>query len=262
MKVVACQFAIAWENPEANFDTVTRLLESTDVEPGSLIVLPEMFATGFSMNVARIANNPQVRPFLAETARRYQSWLVGGYVAQAPDGRGLNQALVYDPQGVEIGSYDKVHPFSYAGEDKVYAAGQSLQVVSVAGFKLCPLVCYDLRFPELFRAATVKGADLFVVIANWPEPRTAHWSTLLQARAIENQAFVVGVNRTGQDPKLSYAGHSCLISPKGERLVELGDAPGAASTDMDPADVSNWRQQFPALQDIRFPFQPPDRAVN
>lgn len=262
MKVVACQFAITWENPEANFATVSQLLESTEVEPGSLIVLPEMFATGFSMNVDRIANNPLVRPFLSDLARRYQSWLVGGYVSLAPDGRGLNQALVYDPQGAEIGSYNKVHPFSFAGEDKVYAAGESLQLVSIGGFTMCPLVCYDLRFPELFRAATVKGADFFVVIANWPEPRTAHWSSLLQARAIENQAFVVGVNRTGRDPKLTYAGHSCIISPKGDRLIELGDAPGAASTDIELHEVTNWRTQFPALQDIRFPFHPKNESIS
>ncbi|MCS1411640.1 MAG: 2-oxoglutaramate amidase [Verrucomicrobia subdivision 3 bacterium] len=256
MKIYGCQFTIQWEAPEANFQTVTDLLKSADVKPDSLIVLPEMFATGFSMNVAKIADNSLTTPFLAETAKRYHSWVIGGHVAKANDGRGLNQAFVLAPSGEQAGVYTKIHPFSFSGENKSYAPGSSIQLFDAGPFRICPLICYDLRFPEIFRTATQDGANVFAVIANWPKPRTAHWLTLLQARAIENQAYVIGINRTGEDPKLHYPGCSIIVSPQGEVMAEGGSVPGLVTADIDLESLTTWRTQFPALQDMRQPFVP------
>jgi len=256
MRIIGCQYSITWESPEANFESVNQLLKTTDIEPESLIVLPEMFATGFSMNVDRIADNPLIKPYLAALALEHQSWIIAGYVTHSPDGRGSNQALIYSPAGTQVGSYDKIHPFSFGGEDKVYAPGKTVHVFEVGDFRICPFVCYDLRFPEIFRTATQMGANTFVVIANWPSPRTAHWTALLRARAIENQAFVVGVNRTGKDPKVSYSGQSVVFSPLGEIISEQDESTSTLEAILEFSQLEEWRKKFPALQDIHQSFTP------
>lgn len=258
MNIIACQYPIAWESPEENFSQVQTLLNAEAIEPGSLIILPEMFASGFSMNVASIADGPGIKPFLQKVARKYQSWIIAGYVSSSADGRGLNLALIYDPDGTERAAYTKIHPFSYAGEDKVYAPGTDIELITIEGFCVCPFICYDLRFPEVFRTATVQGADTFVVIANWPAPRTQHWTRLLQARAIENQAYVIGVNRTGKDPKLSYDGASIVVDPQGETVASLGHQTECLRADLHREQIDTWRKRFPALQDCHHRFTPPD----
>ncbi len=257
MNIIACQFQIAWEDPEANLAKVTELLNQREIVPGSLIVLPELFATGFSMNIESIADAPGVKPFLETLARRYQSWIIAGHVAKSSDGRGLNLALVYEPSGQQLCSYTKIHPFSYGGEDKVYAPGSEVKVISIGDFQVCPFVCYDLRFPEIFRTAAVQGANTFVVIANWPAARTHHWTTLLQARAIENQAYVVGLNRTGTDPKLEYDGASLVVDPQGVTVASLANEEACLEAKISKEKMVSWRQRFPALQDSHHSFSPP-----
>jgi omega-amidase len=256
MRIIGCQYGITWESPEANFRAVDQLLESSAIDSESLIVLPEMFATGFSMNVDRIADNPLIKPYLADLALKHRSWIIAGNVTRAPDGRGSNQALIFSPAGTQVGSYNKIHPFSFGGEDKVYAPGETVHVFDVGNFRICPFVCYDLRFPEIFRTATQMGANTFVVIANWPSPRTAHWTALLRARAIENQAFVVGVNRTGKDPKLNYSGHSVVFTPLGETISEQDESTSTVDAILDLPALEEWRGKFPALQDIHQSFIP------
>ena len=256
MRIIGCQYSITWESPEANFESVNQLLEGSEFETESLIILPEMFATGFSMNVDRIADDPLIKPFLGALALKYRSWIIAGYVTRSPDGRGSNQALIYSPEGTQMGSYDKIHPFSFGGEDKVYAPGETVHVFEVGDFRICPFVCYDLRFPEIFRTATRMGANTFVVIANWPSPRTAHWTALLRARAIENQAFVVGVNRTGKDPKVSYSGQSIVFNPLGEIISEQDESTSTLDATLEMVELEEWRKKFPALQDIHQSFTP------
>src|SRR5581483_11109551 len=196
MKIIGCQFDIAWEDKPANFARVRSLLETRRPLAGELVLLPEMFATGFSMNVAQIAE-PEGGPtetFLRETARELQIDLLGGFVRRE-QGRGSNQAVCYDPQGRELARYRKLHPFTFGGESDHYAPGTQIVTFDWHGVRVSPFICYDLRFPEVFRAAMAQGAELLAVIANWPEAREAHWITLLRARAIENQAYVAGVNR-------------------------------------------------------------------
>jgi omega-amidase len=253
MNVVCIQFDIAWEDKSSNFAAVRRLLASAAVPPGALVVLPEMFSTGFSMNVAGVAEGPDApaEAFLAATARELEAFVLGGVVTRAVDGRGRNQALLVGPHGRAIARYTKMHPFSFAGEDKHYAGGDHVVTVEIAGSRLAPFVCYDLRFPESFRAAAAEGAEVLAVIANWPAARQEHWRTLLRARAIENQAWVVGVNRVGAAPNAAYAGGSMVVDPWGVVQADAGGEQCVMPATLDLPALRRYRQEFPVLRDIR-----------
>jgi predicted amidohydrolase len=256
MQVIAVQPDIVWEDKAANFERVRKQLASAAVAPGALIVLPEMFATGFSMNVAGIAEGADgsTHEFLVSLAKEHQATVIGGVVTLALDGRGLNQAVVFGPDGTSLARYSKIHPFSFAGETNHYVGGNEIGSFVWQELPVAPFVCYDLRFPEIFRHATRKGAELLVVIANWPEARDSHWQALLRARAIENQAFLVGVNRVGSDPLVRYAGHSLILSPKGETLAAGGSEPEVLTAVLERQSLLDYRQKFPALKDIRGEF--------
>jgi predicted amidohydrolase len=157
--------------------------------------------------------------------------------------------LVVPPEGA-VTRYAKIHPFSFGGEHLHYAGGDRVVTVSVDGVRVTPLVCYDLRFPEPFRVAA-SDTDLFVVVANWPDQRREHWKTLLRARAIENQAFVAGVNRVGDGDGLHYAGDSAAIAPLGETLAEGDDKERVLIADIEPEKGAKLRARFPALEDRR-----------
>ena len=254
MQALAVQLDIEWENKPANFARVRQLLEAARPQPNSLIVLPEMFSTGFSMNVAAVKEGGD-RPaehFLAEIAKAYRSCVIGGVVNLGPDGRGVNQALALDPQGQSLARYTKIQPFTLGEEAKHYAAGREIALFEWHGLKIAPLVCYDLRFPELFRSAVRKHAQVMAVIANWPAKRVEHWITLLKARAIENQAYVIGVNRVGADPKLTYPGRSLIVDPHGDVLADAGDEETVISAPIDGSVVDSWRRDFPALRDMHW----------
>jgi predicted amidohydrolase len=158
-------------------------------------------------------------------------------------------ALLVSPQGA-VTRYAKIHPFSYAGEHEHYAAGERVVTADVEGLRVTPFVCYDLRFPEPFRLAAPE-TDLFAVVANWPDERREHWRTLLRARAIENQAYVAGVNRVGDGGRLHYTGDSAVLSPLGETLTEGADKMMVLFADVDPGSVQKLRSRFPALNDRR-----------
>ena len=255
MKIFCCQLNIVWENKPANFSEAQKLIAAAKAPPGSLMLLPEMFATGFSMNVAAIAEprppDSQTADFLARVAREFGIYVMGGLVTAADDGRGRNQSVVFSPEGKEIARYSKCQPFTLGGESEHFEAGKEILTFNWEGCLVAPFICYDLRFPELFRAAVRRDAQLFAVIANWPIKRIQHWITLLQARAIENQAYVVGVNRTGADPRFTHNGHSLIVNPHGEILADAGTEEGIISAEVDLAALKAWRAEFPALQDMR-----------
>lgn len=253
MEVFALQYDIVWEDRAANIATIRRILDAARPPADSMIVLPEMALTGFSMNVSRVAetSDRESETAFANLARDHQSWVVGGLVTRADDGRGRNEAVVLNPAGDIAGRYAKMHPFSYTGEQEHYASGDDPVVVDCGGLKVAPIVCYDLRFPEIFRTAVKRGAEVFVVIACWLEDRHAHWPVLLQARAIENQAWVIGVNRIGRDPKHRYLGGSCIIDPAGNITAEAGDDETAVSGSIDYERLRTIRTTFPALRDLR-----------
>lgn len=254
MKIVGVQLDIAWEQPAENWSRVRRLLSKANVEPGSLIVLPEMFATGFSMQLDRTTSEEalQTERFLSELAKTHRSAVIAGVVGRRISmNQAANEALALDADGEELTRYRKMQPFTPSGESLHYAAGSSHRIFEWQGVQVAPFICYDLRFPEIFRPAARDGAQLFVVVANWPALRSEHWVRLLQARAIENQAYVVGINRCGHDPSLSYDGRSAAFDPWGRSLMELDERAQVLTCEIDAQKVVEWREQFPALLDMR-----------
>jgi predicted amidohydrolase len=171
----------------------------------------------------------------------------------AGDGLARNRALVFGPEGDELTRYDKVHPFTYGRESEHFAGGDCVRAFAWGaadrGVTVSPSVCYDLRFPELYRAGLELGAEVFVLGANWPEPRTMHWRQLAIARAIENQAYVLATNRCGRGPHLGYAGNSIAVAPTGDVLAEAGDEPTTLSVEVEADVVRRWRDEFPAWKD-------------
>jgi len=250
---LAVQFDLVWEDKPANFAKVRDLLRGARPQPGALVALPEMFATGFSMNASRIAESPggPTEEFLSGIAREFQVCLVAGAAIRGGDGRVRNKALVFSPDGRLLAFYAKMRLFSPGKEGDHYAAGQQPVVFSWDGCQVAPFICYDLRFPELFRAAAARHRpELMVVIANWPEKRAHHWVRLLQARAVENQAFVLAVNRIGSDPYYTYAGRSLVIDPQGEILADAENSEVSLSASLDLAVLRKYREGLPFLDDL------------
>jgi predicted amidohydrolase len=254
MKVYLGQLDSIWEDKPANLRKARELVSRAHPAPGSLFVLPEMFPTGFSMNVAATAEEsaPGTMPALESLAREFRIFIQAGIVSRTPEGKGLNQAVVISPEGKELTRYTKIHPFTLGGELANYDRGTEIKHYEWEGIQVTPFICYDLRFPEIFRTAVKRGAEMFVVIAAWPNKREHHWVTLLQARAIENLAYVIGVNRAGTDPHFVYPGRSMVIDPHGKILVDAGANEGVVSAEIDPTIVRTWRKDFPALQDIHW----------
>jgi len=220
-----------------------------------LIVLPEMFATCFSINVeATTQPAREIEQFVFQLAKSRQATVVAGLAARDEQQRARNLAIVARPTGTLLTHYSKIHPFTLGGEADCYLAGDKVVTFGWQGFTVAPFVCYDLRFPEIFRHATKRGANLFVVIANWPIARAEHWVTLLRARAIENQAYVVGVNRVGRDPNLVYGGRSILVDPMGTIRADAGAEEGLLIADLDLQFLERTRRQLPFLQDLRDDF--------
>jgi predicted amidohydrolase len=251
VNLCALQLDLAWEDKAANHRRIEALLAQSPPAPGSLLVLPEMFSTGFSLDLAATLQTParEDEAFLAHLACQYQVTAIGSVVSPFGETSARNEAVAFSPDGSLLARYAKIHPFSGAGETRVHQPGSELVTFAWQGFTVAPLICYDLRFPELFREATRAGADLFVVMALWPVKRLHHWVTLLQARAIENQAWVVGVNRIGSEPEYHYAGRTLVVDPQGHILADAADREQALTAELDLAAVQAWRRDFPALRD-------------
>ena len=254
MNIAALQLDIEWENKPANFEKVRRLLGQSKVPAHSLVVLPEMFATGFSMNVEVVAEpyEGQTERLLSELAKEFGVYLIGGAAMRSKKGESRNKALIFGAAGERIGFYAKMRPFSVGGERDHYQAGEKPMTFRCGEWTVAPFICYDLRFPELFRcAASMHQPELFVVIANWPEKRITHWVRLLQARAIENQAYVVGVNRVGTDPSYSYNGRSVIVDYNGEITADAGTVERVIQARLDLEPLRKYRQGLPFLRDLK-----------
>ena len=252
MRVAAIQHDIVWEDPSANFERLTPWVAAAAAGGARLVVLTEMFSTGFSMNTA-VTAEPVGGPsteFLQMQAKQHDLW-IGGSIAERDDDAELpyNTFVLAGPGG-EIDRYRKIHPFTYSGEHEHFAAGDSFVTVEVEGVRVTPLICYDLRFADEFWA-TATRTDCYVVPANWPDTRRHHWIALLQARAIENQAYVVGCNRVGDGGKLHYTGDSRIIDPMGEVLAAASGIETILSAEVDAAVVAQTRERFPFLPDRR-----------
>ena len=252
MRVAGLQYDIVWEDREANF---RRLIPRIDEAAGAgarLVVLPEMFSCGFSMATDRIVeleDGPSAG-FLVEQARRAGVWICGSAPElSSGETKPANALILASPNGA-VSRYRKLHPFTYAREDRHYSAGTELVTIDVEGLRCTFFICYDLRFADEFWM-TAERTDAYVVIANWPDARRAHWSTLLRARAIENLAYVVGINRVGKGGPLEYAGGSAIHDPWGEPLATASKDETLLLAEMDPGRVREARERFPVLRDRR-----------
>jgi predicted amidohydrolase len=254
MRAHLVQLDIAWEDPARNFERVADLLDRVEVGRNDLVLLPEMFDSGFSLNIERTADAGATLAFLTNLATDLGVYVQGGRTVRA-GAKATNRAPAIGPDGSVLADYAKIHPFSFGNEPERFDAGGEVVTYRWAdggsGLSVCPAVCYDLRFPELFRIGLRRGAEVFALGANWPSSRQHHWRALLIARAIENQAYVLGVNRTGTDPNLVYAGGSLAVGPRGEIVGELGAEEAVLSVEVQPQAIRAWRETFPAWKDIR-----------
>jgi predicted amidohydrolase len=250
--VLGLQMDLAWEKPELNRAHALDLIARRQPPPNSLVVLPEMFNCGFTMNATAVAESPggATETWLSQTAKQHQTWVVAGFARKNAHEEIGNDAVVADPHGVIAGVYRKQRPFSVGGESLHYKAGSRPLVFSWGEVRVAVFICYDLRFPELFRVAAQTRPELYVVIASWPDKRIAHWLKLLQARAIENQAYVIGVNRIGKDPSHQYPGRSMIANPWGEIISESSESETFVEADIDLATLREYRERLPFLEDL------------
>jgi len=249
LKVTLIQADLAWEDVDANLAAFEERIGGLQDET-HLIVLPEMFTTGFSMNAPALAEDMQGRTvaWLKKIARRRGVDVVGGSMIREGD-RYVNRLLWAAHDG-GLQWYDKRHLLGIAGEDRVYSRGWEKLIVTVQGWHICPFICYDLRFPMWLRNLETPPYDLAVFIANWPRSRAHHWRTLLAARAIENQCFVVGVNRIGTDgDSNAHSGDSSVIDPLGNILFQKKDAAAVHTATLPYAALEECRRTFPVLED-------------
>lgn len=253
LRLALVQHAPVWEDREATLASLDGWVDRAVGAGGRLVVLPELFPTGFSMATDRIAEpvDGPTATWMRDRAARHDVWLAGS-VAERRDGddRPRNVCLVVAPDGT-VHRYAKQHPFTYAGESDAYLAGDEDVTIDVDGLRVTPTICFDLRFPEQYRA-TVDDTDCYLVVASWPAKRSAHWRALLQARAIENQAYVVGLNRVGRDGNdVDHLGDSVVHGPGGEVLVQAGAVETVLVVDVSAGEVATARQRLPFLRDRR-----------
>ncbi|WP_217176742.1 carbon-nitrogen family hydrolase [Streptomyces sp. AC495_CC817] len=236
-----------------------------DQAGADLVVLPELWTTGaFAFESFASAAEPLEGPTyeaMAKAASDTSVWLHAGSIPErAPDGTLYNTSLVFSPSGDLAASYRKIHRFGFdKGEAVLMGAGAELVTLRVPDTTVGIATCYDLRFPELFRGLVDAGAEMFVVSAGWPERRRSHWTLLAQARAVENQAYVLACGTAGTHAGVPQAGHSIVVDPWGEVLAEAGPGEEVLTVDLDPAKVATTREQFPALKDRLLGLEPPRR---
>ena len=253
LRVALIQQDTVWQDPAANLAKARRFLAQAARAEARVVVFPELFTLGFTM-----APEPFAEPLpgptsaaVANLSREFGLFIIGSCVeAHLPHPR--NAAFVTTPDGTLLAAYRKLHPFSYGEEHNHFSGGEACPVFQVDGVPCGLQICYDLRFPEPFRALAMNGAEVVFVPANWPSRRISAWSTLLAARAIENQMAVCGVNRVGRDAQgLDYPGCSALHDAFGDVIAMGNDTEGLVVGDLDLAQLRAWRTRFPALRDRR-----------
>jgi len=248
MKITLVQSDIVWENKLRNLVNLEHLISSSPAD-SDIVILPEMFNTGFSMNPAELSEAPfsGTLEWMQSLAKKYSFGICGSYIVQEDD-RYYNRCVFVSPQN-EIWNYDKRHLFSLSGENKSFTRGEERIVFKFRDLRICPNICYDLRFPVWSRIRN--DYDLLINMANWPESRRDVWITLLKARALENQCYVAGVNRIGIDGTgIRYCGDSMIIGPKGEIIASGGrDMECVVQGNISVQELSDFRERFPVMND-------------
>ncbi|WP_281636975.1 amidohydrolase [Flavobacterium marginilacus] len=247
MKTAILQSALVWENPQANRNHFEKKINAID-ETVDLIVLPEMFSTGFTMNSSAVAETMQGETVLwLQSLAKAKKTAITGSLVITENGNFYNRLVFVFPSG-EIQFYDKRHLFTLAGEDEIYTAGNKKLIVEYKGWKICPLICYDLRFPVFAR--NVEEYDLLIYVANWPKIRINAWDSLLKARAIENVSYTIGVNRVGEDDnKFVHNGHSQAVDFLGNYILEPVENEGVFKLELNKAELLLARKKFNFLND-------------
>lgn len=250
IKVAAIQFNVKQGDVEANLAYVRQALERVARQGAQLVVLPEMWSTGFAYkSLNELAEQTEsVVAELQELSARHKLVIVGSQPEPAGDNRVYNTAHVID-NGEVVAAYRKLHLFSLLGEDKAFKGGDAWCLAETSLGKIGVIICYDLRFPELSRRLALEGAGIICVPAQWPKPRQEHWRTLLRARAIENQLYVVSANACGQIGKLDFFGMSMVIDPKGDVLSDAGEQEGEIVAPLSWQAMDEWRAQIPCFAD-------------
>ena len=248
LHITGIQFDILWENKDYNLRHLeSKFLQKLDPET-DLVVLPEMFATGFSMNTSEIAEDMDGRivNWMLEMANQYNC-AISGSAAISENDSVFNRMVWVSPNG-EINFYDKRHLFGYGNETRSYQSGKEKKIIDIKGWKVCPLICYDLRFPVWSRNS--ENFDLLIYIASWPDTRIKAWTSLLKARAIENLCYVIGINRVGADSNnLNYVGKSIIVDHQGESLAYLEDEEAMISAVLSHEELMSFRNKFGFLED-------------
>ncbi|GFN30713.1 carbon-nitrogen family hydrolase [Paenibacillus xylaniclasticus] len=256
LKLALLQIDIQIGEPEANYKKVEQMMLealSADNKP-DIIMLPEMWNTGYALEqISELADESgnRTKEKLSAFAREHQVIIVGGSIAEKREGGVFNTIHAFGRQGEELGQYDKIHLFRLMDEEKHLQPGRETGTLAIDGTPAGMMICYDIRFPELARKLALGGAKVLFLPAEWPNPRLHHWRTLLQARAIENQMYVIACNRCGQSGSTVFFGHSMIIDPWGEVIAESGEQEGILTAEIDLGLVDEVRTRIPIFEDRR-----------
>lgn len=251
MKIGLVQYSPVWEDKKLNREKLTSLLQE-EVEDVDLLIFPEMTLTGFTMRSRKYAEKLDGESFIyfSNIAKKFNCDVIAGIIENNLV-KYFNTLLHITKNGKLKISYHKIHPFSFSNEDKHYSAGEKPIVTDINGWKTGLSICYDLRFPELYRLYGKQKVNLIIDIANWPDTRIKHWLALLKARAIENQCFIAGVNRVGDEPRLHYNGSSGIFDPMGRTVVKVVNEERVIFAEIEKKLVIETRKKLPFLDDIR-----------
>lgn len=252
MKLGLGQIDIVWEEKEQNKKTCSKLMEQAKNCCVDLLIFPEMTLTGFSMNISKIAEQKECSDtvqFFQKEAKKLQLSVGFGVVFKKGE-KAANHFVIVDKTGNILADYEKIHPFSFGEESNFYLPGSQIAFCKIQDLKISPLICYDLRFPELFQVCS-KKSHLILVIANWPAARQEHWLTLLKARAIENQCYIAGINRIGEGNQLTYQGASSVFDPYGTLISSAPTESGFITAEILPETVEKYQKEFCLKKDRR-----------
>jgi omega-amidase len=252
--IALAQMSVALGKPEENLRTAANLAARAAAQDAELLLLPELWATGYDLDRSGEHAFPLDSghfALMAKLAQAHRLYVAGTALETTPDGRPFNTAAIYDPNGKRLGAYRKVHLWAPLGEVEKMTAGDTLPTFDLPCGRAAMAICYDLRFPELWRCLVDASVRLILIPAEWPIHRVEHWRLLLRARAVENQLFVAGCNRAGADADGEFGGHSAVVDPWARVLVEGDSEPGLFVTTIQMEEVARARQMFPFLADRR-----------
>lgn len=262
LKIVAVQMSSFIGDKQANFDNVERLISRADTKDADVIVLPEVWTIGWKPSIfaenAEDINSSETISFLSRLAKKYNSYIIGGSFISKKDNKLYNTCPVLNRDGELIASYDKMHLFSYYGCDEgtFIERGENPVLVVIEGVKIGLSICYDIRFPEIYRAYRQAGADMQINMAAWPKSRPVHWEALTKARAIENQCFMLAITQSGLIEGEEWnLGHSRMIDYNGETLAEINNGEGTIVTEINFNEMYQFRKKCTVLLDIQQTYE-------